>query len=50
MKVVALRAPRQDAETMRARTREPTGPKTTEPKWTAMVLEEEMMVLGRTKM
>ena len=48
--VVALRAPKQLAETMRARDRAPTGPKTTEPKCTAMVVEEEIEEGGSTKM
>ena len=49
MKVVAFRAPKQDAETMRARIREPTGPKTLLPNMTATVLEELMAERGRTK-
>lgn len=48
--VVAFRAPIHEPETMRARTREPTGPKTTDPKCTAMVLEEDITEVGRTKM
>ena len=50
MKVAAFRAPKQDAATMRARERAPIGPKTTEPKWTAIVVEEEMEEAGSTKM
>ena len=50
MNVVALRAPKQLAETMRARESAPMGPKTTEPKCTAMVVEEEMEAGGSTKM
>ena len=50
MKVEALRAPKQEAATMRARERAPMGPKTTEPKWTAIVVEEEIEEAGRTRM
>ncbi len=48
MKVVAFNAPKQLALTMRARTRDPTGPKTTEPNCTAMVVEEAMVSEGST--
>ena len=47
---MAFSAPKQLAETMRARERAPMGPKTTEPKCTAIVVEEEMEAGGRTKM
>lgn len=49
MKVVAFRAPKQLRLTMRARIREPIGPKTLLPNWTATVLEELMVSRGRTK-
>lgn len=46
---MALRAPKQDAETIRARTRDPMGPKTLEPNCTATVLEDSIVLSGRTK-
>ena len=50
MKVVAFKAPKQLAETIRARMRAPMGPKTRAPKVTAMVFEEAMVLAGRTRM
>ncbi len=50
MKVVAFSAPKQLALTVRASRRDPIGPKTTEPNWTAMVVEVEIVEAGRTKM
>ena len=50
MKVVAFRAPKQDADTMSARTREPMGPKTTLPNLTAIVFEDSIVAVGRTNM
>ena len=50
MKVEAFRVPKQDAATIRARERAPMGPKTTEPKCTAMVVEDEIEEGGSTKM
>ena len=50
MKVVALSAPKQLPATVRARTRDPMGPKTTDPNRTAIVVEDEMVAEGRTKM
>jgi hypothetical protein len=47
--VVALRAPKQEPETKSARMREPTGPKTCDPKATATVLEDSMTEVGRTR-
>lgn len=47
---MAFRAPKQERETMTARKKEPRGPKTTEPKCTAMVFVEAMVEGGRTKM
>ena len=49
VKVVAFRAPKQLALTVRARTREPMGPKTFEPNWTATVLLPSIVARGRTK-
>lgn len=50
MKVEAFKVPKQDAATIRAREKAPMGPKTTDPKCTAMVVEEEIEEAGRTKM
>lgn len=50
MNAVALRAPRQLAPTIIANTKEPMGPKTAEPNCTAMVVEEDIVADGRTKM
>ncbi len=50
VKVVAFSAPKQDAETIKARIREPIGPKTLLPNMTATVLELLMTFKGRTKM
>ena len=49
MKVEALRAPKQEALTINARTREPIGPKTLLPNTTATVLEELRVDMGSTK-
>lgn len=44
-----LRAPKQLALTIRARTRDPTEPKTWDPNMTATVLELLMLSRGRTR-
>jgi len=49
VKVVALSAPKHDPETNRASMREPTGPKTCDPKATATVLDDSMTEVGRTR-
>lgn len=46
---MAFRAPKQEKETMRARRREPIGPKTLEPNCTATVLVLLMVRRGSTK-
>ena len=50
MKVVAFKAPKHESATMRAKTRDPIGPKTADPNFTAMVFEELIMAAGRTNM
>ena len=49
VKVVALSAPKHDPETNSASMREPTGPKTCDPKATATVLDDSMTEVGRTR-
>ena len=47
--VVAFKAPKQDAETINARMRDPIGPNTLLPNITATVLEWLMVLRGKTK-
>jgi len=47
--VVAFKAPKQDAETINARMRDPIGPNTLLPNITATVFEWLMVLRGKTK-
>ena len=49
MKIVAFRAPKQEPLTMRANIREPMGPRTRDPKATAMVVEVDVTLNGRVR-